>query len=202
MLFALSSPSSPALRPLLAGASLVLLATLAACGKGGEPGGFHGMPPAMVTYEVVAARDIAVEREYVGQTNGSREVEIRARVNGIIEKRLYEEGSVVKAGQPLFRLDAAPYAAAVAQAEAGVATAEANLKLAEREYVRLKPLVEAKAISQKEWDTAASAQDVSRAQLKQAQAQLQRARRLQLHRYPRADCRRGGPRAEGRRRAG
>lgn len=163
-------------RPLVAGAVLALLSTLAACGKSGAEGGFQGMPPAMVTYEVVAAREIPVEREYVGQTNGSREVEIRARVNGIVEKRLYEEGAVVRAGQPLFRLDSATYAAAVAQAEAGVATAAANLGLAERDYARLKPLVEAKAISQKDWDAAASSVEVSQAQLKQARAQLQSAR--------------------------
>jgi membrane fusion protein (multidrug efflux system) len=161
---------------LLSAGGLALLATLAACDKGGAPGGFHGMPPAMVTYEVIAAREIPVEREFVGQTNGSREVEIRARVNGIVEKRLYEEGTLVRAGQPLFKLDAATYAAVVAQAEAGVATADANWKFAEREYARLKPLVEAKAISQKEWDTASSSLDVTRAQLKQAQAQLQAAR--------------------------
>ena len=167
-------PLSP--RVLAAFTAPILLATLAACGKGGPEGGFHGMPPAMVTYEVVAAREVPVEREYVGQTNGSREVEIRARVTGIIEKRLYEEGAVVKAGQPLFKLDDATYAAVAAQAEAAVATAEANLKQAEREYLRLKPLLEAKAISQKEWDSAASLVDVSRAQMKQAQAQLQAAR--------------------------
>jgi membrane fusion protein (multidrug efflux system) len=125
---------------------------------------------------VVAVREVPVEREFVGQANGSREVEIRARVNGIIEKRVYEEGTQVRAGQPLFKLDSAPYAAAFAQAEAGVATADANMKLAEREYARLKPLLEAKAISQKDWDSAASALDVARAQLKQAQAQLDAAR--------------------------
>ncbi|MBL8519703.1 MAG: efflux RND transporter periplasmic adaptor subunit [Betaproteobacteria bacterium] len=154
----------------------VPLALLAACGKGADGGGFHGMPPAAVTVEAVAARDVAVEREYVGQTAGSREVEIRARVNGIVERRLYEEGSVVRAGQPLFRLDSATYAAAVAQAEAAVATAEANLKFAEREAARMKPLLEAKAVSQKEWDTAASALDIARAQVKQAGAQLNAAR--------------------------
>ncbi len=163
-------------RPLLALSAVVIAASLAACGKGGEAGGFHGMPPAQVTYQVIAPREVPVEREYVGQANGSREVEIRARVNGIVEKRLYEEGSLVRAGQPLFKLDSAPYVAAFAQAEAGVATADANLKLAEREYARLKPLLEAKAISQKDWDSAASALDVSRAQLKQAQAQLDAAR--------------------------
>ena len=157
-------------------AVLIALAALAACDKAHAPGGFQGMPPAMVTYEVIVPRQIPVEREFVGQTNGSREVEIRARVNGIIEKRLYEEGTVVKVGQPLFKLDSATYAAVSAQASAGVATAEANFKLAERDHVRLKPLVEARAISQKEWDTAASALEVTRAQLKQAEAQLQAAR--------------------------
>lgn len=176
MQFVISIPSLHSSRELAIATTILLATTLAACGKGGPPGGFQGMPPAMVTYEAVAARELPVEREYVGQTNGSREVEIRARVNGIVEKRLYAEGSVVKAGQPLFRLDSAPYAAAVALAEAGVATAEANLKLAERDYVRLKPLVEAKAISQKEWDTAVSSVDVLKAQLKQAQAQWQVAR--------------------------
>ena len=171
-----SSPLFPSWRPLIATAFIALLAMLAACEKGGAQGGFHGMPPATVTYEVVTAREIPVEREFVGQASGSREVEIRARVNGIVEKRLYEEGTVVRAGQPLFKLDASTYAAAVAQAEAGVATADANAKLAERDYARLKPLVEANAISQKEWDTAVSNQDVTRAQLKQAQAHLQSAR--------------------------
>lgn len=157
-------------------ASAVAAALLAACGKGGDHGGFHGMPPAPVTYQPAAAREVAVEYEYVGQTAGSREVEIRARVNGIVEKRLYEEGSVVKAGQPLFRLDSAPYAAAAAQAEAALASAEANLKQAEREYARMKPLIEAKAISQKEWDQATSGFDIARAQQKEAQARLASAR--------------------------
>jgi membrane fusion protein (multidrug efflux system) len=160
----------------IATASLFLFTALliGACDR--APPGMGGMPPAAVTYLVAAPQEIAVEQEFVAQANGSREVEIRARVNGIIEKRLYSEGSTVKAGTPLFRLDAAPYAAAVAQAEAALATADANLKQAEREYNRLKPLLDAKAISQKEWDSAASAFDVARAQQKQAQAQLTSAR--------------------------
>ncbi len=154
----------------------VLLAIgLAGCGQGPQSG-HGGMPPAMVTYQVAVAKDIPVEYEYVGQTNGSREVEIRARVNGIIEKRLYEEGTAVKVGQPLFKLESTLYAASAAQAEAGIATADANLKQAEREYNRLKPLIEAKAISQKEWDGAASAFDIAKAQFKQAQAQYASAK--------------------------
>ena len=152
--------------------SLSLL-TLAACSPGGAPGGF---PPPSVVYEVVAPREVAVDQEYVGQTAGSREIEIRARVNGIVEKRLFEEGVVVRKGQTLFKLDAALYSAAAAQADAAVGTAEANLKQAEREFNRLKPLLEARAISQKEWDTAASAFDVAKAQYKQTQAQSTSAR--------------------------
>ena len=170
-----SSPCVTNSYPLpLVGAALML--SLAACGPGGSQGQHGGFPPPAVTYEAVAPREVAVEQEYVGQTAGSREIEVRARVNGIVEKRLFEEGAVVKSGQPLFKLESALYAAAAAQAEAAVGTADANLKQAEREFNRLKPLIEAKAISQKEWDAAASAYDVSKAQYKQAQAQFSSAK--------------------------
>jgi membrane fusion protein (multidrug efflux system) len=159
---------------LFLGASLLSL--LAACGPGGSQGQHGGFPPPAVTYEVVTAREVAVDQEYVGQTAGSREIEIRARINGIVERRLFEEGAVIKAGQPLFKLESALYAAAAAQAEAAVGTANANLNQAEREFNRLKPLIEARAISQKEWDTAASAFDVAKAQQKQAEAQYTSAK--------------------------
>ena len=158
----------------VAGAAAML--SLMACSPGGPQGPHGGFPPPAVTYEVIAAREVAVDKEYVGQTAGSREIEIRARVNGIVEKRLFEEGAIVKAGQPLFRLESTLYAATAAQAEAAVGTADANLKLAEREFNRLKPLIEARAISQKEWDSAASAYDVAKAQYKQAQAQFASAK--------------------------
>jgi membrane fusion protein, multidrug efflux system len=148
---------------------------VAACGQAPQ-GGFQGMPPAQVVVQPIVARDVPLEYEYVAQTAGSREVEIRARVNGIVEKRLYEEGTVVKAGQPLFRLDAAPYAAAAAQAEAALASAEASARQAEREYSRLKPLIDVKAVSQRDWDQAQSAQDIARAQVKEAQARVATAR--------------------------
>jgi membrane fusion protein, multidrug efflux system len=156
-----------------------LLLLLAACGHGppgGGAGGFGGMPPQAVTYEPVVARDVAVDFEYPGQTAGSREVEIRARVDGIIEKRLYEEGSRVKAGQQLFVIAPATYEAAAAVAAANVATAEANVSKAQRDYDRFKPLIETHAISQMEFDNTASALEVARASLKAAQAQSNSAR--------------------------
>lgn len=170
-------PASYQLSPrtsLLLGATLVSSAFLAGCGKG-EQAGAGGMPPPMVVYETVATRDVPIDFEYPGQTAGSREVEIRARVTGIVDKRLYEEGARVKAGQTLFRIDPAPYAATAATADANVATAEAKLKQAEREYNRLKPLIEAKAVSQQEYDNAASNFDLAKAGLKAAQAQANAA---------------------------
>lgn len=157
--------------PILAGGVLAVL--LAACGAGGPPGGgFHGFPPAEVTTQTVAPHSFPVAFEYVGQTQGSKDVEVRARVTGIVEKRLYQEGMPVKAGQALFVIDPKPYAAQVAQAEAEVARAQAQKAQADREAARLKPLAERKAIGQKEADDAASNADLAAAAVKAAVAKL------------------------------
>ncbi|MGE5170881.1 MAG: efflux RND transporter periplasmic adaptor subunit [Rudaea sp.] len=154
---------------------LAVLATVAvaACSKGPPPtAGFHGFPPAEVTVRAVEPRTFPVSFQYVGQTQGSKDVEVRARVTGIIEKRLYQEGSFVKAGQPLFVIDARPYEAQVAAARADLARAEAQKAQADRESARLKPLAERQAIGQKEADDAASAADLAAAGVKVAQAKL------------------------------
>ena len=119
---------APALRSVFVIASCALL--LAACGKGGAPQG--GFPPGVVAVQEVKARPIAVEFEYPAQTAGSREVEVRARVAGILEKRNFEEGAKVRAGQSLFTLDAAPFQAALARADADLASAEAAATQAKR----------------------------------------------------------------------
>ena len=154
-------------------ASLAALA-VSACGPSGQQqgGGFHGFPPAQVVTQTMAPRWIPVAFEYVGQTYGSKDVEVRARVNGIVEKRLFQEGAAVRAGQPLFVIDARPYAAQVAAADAEVARAEAQKAQADREAARLKPLAERKAIGQKEADDAASAADLAAAAVKSARAKL------------------------------
>ncbi|MFT3807353.1 efflux RND transporter periplasmic adaptor subunit [Arenimonas sp.] len=156
---------------------LTLAALLSACGNGqSQEAAAGGMSAQAVTVQTLAARDVAIDFEYPGQTAGSREVEIRARVSGIIDRRFYEEGSQVKAGAALFRIDPAPYAAAAAAAEANVATAQANLAKAERDHARYQPLIEARAISQMDFDNVASALDIARANLKAAQAQYNTAR--------------------------
>lgn len=155
----------------------VLALALAGCGKdkGGEHAG-GGMPPAAVKVMQVAPREVPVQFDYVGQVAGSREIEVRARVTGIVEKRLYEEGQRIREGQVMFRIDPAPYRARVAAAEAQLDQAKAQLAQAEREYARVKPLAEAEAASRKEADDALSTRDLARAAVKAAEAQLQQAK--------------------------
>ena len=155
---------------------------LAACGGGpgghpGGPGAGGGMPPIPVAVEEVRPHDVAIEFEYPAQTAGSREVEVRARVSGILLKRNYEEGAAVRPGQSLFLIDPAQYEAAESRAEADVASAEARLNTAARNAKRTRPLYEAKAASQKDLDDAVSAEEVAGADLKSARAKLADAKR-------------------------
>lgn len=151
---------------------------LAACGRGeGGPGGHAGFGgPVPVNVVAVQPESIPVTLEYAAQTLGSREVEVRARVSGILEKRNYQEGGRVKAGQSLFTIDPAPFEAAVARSEADVAASEARSAQAARDAGRLQPLLASKAISQKEFDDATSGAAIAAADLKAAQARLREAR--------------------------
>ena len=146
-----------------------IAAVVAACGQSPQ-GGFHGFPPAAVTTLVLQPRTLPVTYEYVGQTAGSKEVEVRARVTGILEKRLFTEGGWVKAGQPLFLIDPKPLQAQSAALEAEVARANAQLAQSDREVARLKPLAEKRAVGQKEADDAVSNAELARAAVKAAEA--------------------------------
>ncbi len=152
-----------------AGVTLVGCAPDTSHAQGHGPGG-GGPPPAAVSVLAMAASNIALNYEYVGQTAGSRDVEVRARVPGILLKRNFTEGGNVKRGQSLYSLDPAPFQAALNRADADVASAEAKLAMSTRTLARLKPLWEARAVSQREYDDAASAEQVARADLKGAQA--------------------------------
>jgi membrane fusion protein (multidrug efflux system) len=148
---------------------------LAAC-SGGQPGGFGGFPPAPVTLMEVKPATVPVRFEYVGQTAGSKEAEVRARVQGVLERRAYQEGGAVKVGQTMFIIDPKPYAVQVQQAEAQLAQAQAQLAQSHRLVERLKPLVGDKAVSQREFDDAVSAEETATAGVKLAQARLTEAR--------------------------
>jgi membrane fusion protein (multidrug efflux system) len=150
---------------------------LAACGKPPEAGhGGMGGGPAPVSVLTAQAETLPVTLEYTARTLGSREVEVRARVTGILQKRNFTEGSRVKAGQSLFTIDPAPFANTLARAEADVAAAEARLGQAARDAARLAPLIETKAISRKEYDDAVSGEAIARADLLGARARLAEAR--------------------------
>ena len=151
--------------------------TLTACGKAPETGasGMSGAP-VPVSILLVQAEKLPVNLEYTAQTLGSREVEIRARVTGILQKRNYIEGSKVKAGQSLFSIDPEPFNNALARSEADVAAAAARQSQAAREAARLSPLVEAQAISRKEFDDATSNSAIAAADLLAAKARLREAR--------------------------
>src|SRR5512134_237873 len=157
---------------------LACIAALAACGpSGGGAGAPHGgMPPAEVRTTTVQPQVVLAPFEYTGQTAGSREVEVRARVTGILLKRSFVEGGAVKQGQSLYTIDPAPFRAALARAEADLGVAAARLEQARRELARLRTLVADKFVSQKLADDAASAEAIGEAELKAAQARLTEAR--------------------------
>jgi len=125
-----------------------------------------------VTTIKVEPKTLPASYEYVGQTTGSKEVEVRARVTGILEKKLFQEGAWVKAGQTLFVIDPKPLQAQTAAVDAELNRAQAQLAWNQREVARLKPLAERKAIGQKEADDAVSGAEIAAAQLKAAEAKL------------------------------
>lgn len=156
---------------------------IVACSEGPKPAangaaaGASGQPPMALPVSVITAQPtrIPISIEAVAQAEGVREVEVRARVNGILEKRLYTEGQPVKPGQALFRIERAPYEIALAQAKAQLAEQQARAEQAVREAARLKGLVAERAISQKEFDDATAASAVSKANVKAAEAAVRQA---------------------------
>lgn len=147
---------------------------LPACTKAN--GSAAAPPPPEVTVVTIQPRDLPATFEYVGQIDGVREVEVRPRISGILERWNYTEGAPVKEGESLFTIDPAPFRAALAKAEADFARAEAIHSQTIRDTGRLKPLWEAKAVSQKAYDDAVSSEQVATANVASAQAALTQAR--------------------------
>ncbi len=160
----------------LSSAALAVLIT--GCGQQGADTRHAAAPaapalPAAVLQ--VAPQRVPIAVEAVGQTEGSKEVEVRARVSGILQKRLYNEGELVRAGAPMFKIDAAPFEIALAQAKAQLAQEQARNEQSRRESMRLKQLAAQKAISQKEYDDANSNLKLSAATLQAAEARVKEA---------------------------
>ena len=144
--------------------TLLLAALLTGCGKANDKpaaGPGAGMPPPEVDVITVTAGSATLTQDLPGRLQAYRTAQVRARVEGVIEKRLFQEGSDVKAGAPLFQIDARTYRAAAE-------SAKADLMIARQTVDRYRPLLEIKAVSQQEYDQAA-------AKAKQAEAALIRA---------------------------
>src|SRR6266550_1716828 len=144
----------------------------AACSKKEAP------PPAAPEVQVatVVQKDVPIYIELVGATLGSEDVEIRARVEGYLVSVNFTEGSFVKKGQLLYKIDPQPLQSALAQAQANLDTARARLDKTNNDVNRYKPLAEQKAVSQQELDNALSAQEAAQFQVTAYDAQVDKAK--------------------------
>ena len=167
----------PALSALTAPAALLALALLSACSREAPapaaPGA--GMPPPAVGVVTVSSGSVPLATELPGRVEAARTAQVRARVTGIVQKRLFREGSDVKAGQALFQIDPAPYRAALASAQASLAKAQASQAQQAALVERYRPLRDAKAISEQEFVNAQAAQAQAAADVAAAQAAIQTA---------------------------
>ncbi|MET0962275.1 MAG: efflux RND transporter periplasmic adaptor subunit [Noviherbaspirillum sp.] len=154
-----------------------MLLALGACGDKktdaqAKPG---AAPPPEVSVITIATERIAITNELPGRLEATRSAQVRARVPGIVQKRLFTEGSDVKAGAVLFRIDPASLQAALANVQAARSRAEANLAQASLKVKRYAPLVQTNAISRQEYDDALAAQKQAQADLEAARANQQTA---------------------------
>ena len=167
-------PDHPAIRRLSprrllpVGAAVLLAAALAACGNKNDqaagPGGPGGaMPPPEVGVVTVQPGTVKLSTELPGRLEPSRVAQVRARATGILTKRVFTEGSDVRAGQVLYHVDPAPYQAAQQSAQAQLAQAQASLANASALVARFRPLVAANAVSKQEFDAAVAAEKAAQA---------------------------------------
>ena len=155
-------------------APLAVALALTACGKDEQTAG-AGAPPS-VGYVTVKAQNIGLTTELPGRLQAYRVADVRARVPGVLQRRLFEEGSDVKAGQQLFQIDDAPYRASLQSAQASLAQAQANLMQTKALAERYQPLVAINAVSKQDYDNAVAAQRASEANVLAAQASVATAK--------------------------
>ena len=153
----------------------LVLAGLVACGPAPAPATAAAPPPAEVGVVTVVPASVGLVVDLPGRTEASRVAQVRARTAGIVQRQLFREGSDVRAGQPLFQIDDAPYRATLSSAQAALARAEANLMQARAQADRYKPLVEARAVSQQDYVAAQAAQKQAEADVAAGKAAVQTA---------------------------
>lgn len=160
----------------LSGLAALLAATLAGCSQEMPD---MTTPPPPVAVMTVAPAALELTEDLSGRVAAVRTAEIRPQITGIVQRRLFEQGSVVRAGQPLFQINTAPFKAEADTAGAALQRAQAVLARASTQAERLKPLAESEAISRQTYDDALSQQEQAKADVAQARAELAR-RRLDL----------------------
>lgn len=156
-----------------------VVAVLAACDGGDtttQAAAPAAPPPPQVTVQPVAMADVPVAQEYAGRTQGAREVQVRARVTGILLERTYQEGQAVQQGDLLFRIDPQPFQVRLDAAEAGLQQARASLQQAQRNWNRIDELWKSRTISASTHDDARAALDLARAAVAAAEAEVESAR--------------------------
>jgi membrane fusion protein (multidrug efflux system) len=183
-------PAAPARGPYAA--AFVACAALAALGGCSSKGAASAAAPAAISAKVIEVqpKSVPIVVEGVGQVEGSKEVEVRARVSGNLKKILYKEGEVVKPGATLFQIDPEPFEIALAQARSLLAQEVARNEQMRRESARMSELIGQRAVSQKEVDDAKSNTRLSDAALQVAQSRVKEAE-LNLS-YTRIDAPVGG----------
>ena len=150
------------------------LGFLAACGK--QEQAPAARPPVEITAITVTPKDTPVHYEFVGQTLSSHQVQIRARVAGFLDKRVYTEGSAVKAGDVMFQQDDRPFKVQLDAANAALAEQQARLQVANDNLAQVKPLAQLNALSQKELDDAIGQQRGAAAAVESARAGVENAK--------------------------
>jgi membrane fusion protein (multidrug efflux system) len=156
--------------PAWAAAWPVLMLAAAGCSK--QEAARPAPAPAEVSVLTVRSAEIPVAFEFVGQTESSQQVEIRARVEGFLERRVYLEGSVVKPGQKLFLMDSKPFAAQLQAAQGELQQQKARLVTARANLARVKPLAAQNALSQKDLDDATGQEEAAAAAVEAASAKV------------------------------
>ena len=158
--------------------TLAISVALAACSNGDQEALSNPTPKKTMPVSVIKVQPttVPISAEAIAQTEGAKEVEIRPRVGGILLKLLYEEGTAVKAGQPMFLIDPIPYQNALAQAKAQLAEQKARIEQTRREENRLQDLLVMESISQREYDNAVSDNAVANAALQQAEVRVREAK--------------------------
>ncbi|WP_394538471.1 efflux RND transporter periplasmic adaptor subunit [Lysobacter enzymogenes] len=164
---------SPYRLPLIAAACLAL----AACGGGAKDKPGNGQDRTVeVGYVVMQPTTVAITSEFNGRAVAFQSSEVRPQIGGLVQRQLFQEGSQVRAGQPLYQIDPSLYRASVEQAEADLKNARAALNAADLLAQRNKSLVGAQMISRQDYDNAVAAADQARANVAQREAALSTAR--------------------------